>query len=446
MLAVGLGRVQTYITPVLAQPTPDPTLYAERGWALPTPTRTPWPYIPPCRPDYCELIEGGDEYQSILLDRVEVWRPWVEKYNGPSRWNQYGLVNTEIPVNLVLAIMLKESRGHSSATGCAAEIGLFQIVPSDALQVRISPDCPTRASGIPNFPERPSQYEMRQGHKNVQMALVILDDFYEEAGLYLQERNQEPDGWNGEQGRVATAMFQCGPLGLRREICSSRGGFAYAEDVWECWMPFVTPDRAAPPKATSTPVTKYLVTPEGTLETGCEALCMDGKCEVFCPATLEPSVTLTPTLVFVTVNPDPSAADEQPTEEVDMKLTRRTHPLVVVALGIFLILTLSAFLLQADLPEGVETGIAGIISFLVMVLGPKPLKSIYDAIGLGGGAVRVVATYVVSLAIGAAALFIAGAVSGIPVDLDSILALGGLLLAAASVAFQRLKDRGAFSA
>lgn len=105
---------------------------------------------------------------------------------------------------------------------------------------------------------------------------------------------------------------------------------------------------------------------------------------------------------------------------------------------------LSLFLIAAngELPVRVEEIIATVVSILLMLLGPKPLKAIYDLLNIPGGAWRVVATFVVSFVVGVAALVIAGGITGVPTDIESILALAGLIQMAVTAAYHRLKDLG----
>jgi len=117
----------------------------------------------------------------------------------------------------------------------------------------------------------------------------------------------------------------------------------------------------------------------------------------------------------------------------------------VVTFGLAAVLLsfmLMAFQSEGELPARVEEIIAGIISFLVILLGPKPLKALFDALKIPGGAWRMIATYVVAAIIGAIALLVAGAISGVPTTIEEVMALAGLLVTAVSAAYHRLKDQG----
>lgn len=101
--------------------------------------------------------------------------------------------------------------------------------------------------------------------------------------------------------------------------------------------------------------------------------------------------------------------------------------------------------LQTAYPPRVDEIISGFIAFLVMIAGPKPLKWFYDTIGLPGGAWRVIVTYVVAIVLAFVALVMAGVITNQPLDINAVLSLGGILLAAASAAYHRLKDLGEFA-
>lgn len=175
----------------------------------------------------------------MLIGRLGVWAPWLDHYNGPG-WNKGGYMEAEVPVEIALSVIAKESRASSSALGCAGEVGLFQIVAGDAASLKLPEGCASRE--IPNFPENPPASVLYQGHNNIQYGLEKLDELYgQEASSYMTERDIADDGlgWYGIRGRIATAMFQCGHRGLRNEICHSKGGFTYAEEVFTCWIPFM---------------------------------------------------------------------------------------------------------------------------------------------------------------------------------------------------------------
>jgi hypothetical protein len=133
------------------------------------------------------------------------------------------------------------------------------------------------------------------------------------------------------------------------------------------------------------------------------------------------------------------SAIEQHKEDVPMKgrtWLRFALPLVLL----FVWLAISAF--QSELPTRVDEIIAGAIALAIILVGPKPLKNFYDVLNIPGGAWRVIALYVTSGVVGLLALLAAGAITGIPTDAESILALAGILATAASAAYHRLKDLG----
>ena len=95
-----------------------------------------------------------------------------------------------------------------------------------------------------------------------------------------------------------------------------------------------------------------------------------------------------------------------------------------------------------EVSVGVEEAITTLVAILTMALGPRPLKKIYDAIGLSSGATRVFATYVASVVVGVGALIIGGSLAGIAFSVEGALAVAGAASAASGAAFQRLKDKG----
>lgn len=122
----------------------------------------------------------------------------------------------------------------------------------------------------------------------------------------------------------------------------------------------------------------------------------------------------------------------------------RKYLLVLTAIVMWLLL--SAFLQEAGLPDGVAEALAAIVTTLVMFLGPRPLKGIFDRLGVPGGAWRVIATYVASLVVGVVALAIAGTFLEIPwpPTVESALAFAGILSLSVQAAYHRLKDKAGF--
>ncbi len=88
----------------------------------------------------------------------------------------------------------------------------------------------------------------------------------------------------------------------------------------------------------------------------------------------------------------------------------------------------------------IEEIIAGIVGFAIMLLGPKPLKKIYDFLKIPGGPWRVIATYVLSGVFGVIVLLVAGILTDVVWNMETVLAFAGALSMAAQIAYHRLKD------
>jgi hypothetical protein len=117
---------------------------------------------------------------------------------------------------------------------------------------------------------------------------------------------------------------------------------------------------------------------------------------------------------------------------------------LLAAVGLLVLWTILVAL-QSQYPPRVDELIGGLVAFLVMLAGPKPLKWFYDLIGVPGGPWRVIATYAVSFIVAFVALVVAGAITGLPTDITGYMALAGVLMAATNAAYHRLKDLGEFT-
>ena len=117
---------------------------------------------------------------------------------------------------------------------------------------------------------------------------------------------------------------------------------------------------------------------------------------------------------------------------------KRFRLVVFFVLLTLLALSLMAFIAEPD-PETAKV-IAGIISTIIILFGPTPLKLLYDWLKIPEGTWRVIATYVVALLLSLIALAVTGQITGFPTNIDEVLALGGVLLAAVTYAYHRLKD------
>lgn len=220
-------------------------VYKERNWAPDTtPTRTPWPIILPCSPDFINE-EGGarQETVEILMERLLHWETWIERYR------EQGMHN--LPAEIPLAVMMHESRGSPLAMGCSGEIGLFQILPSDVVY-----DVPANCtSDRPTFSSNPNSHQLKQSSKNIAFGISHIEEYTWEAWEYLNkvgsphredrfatlEGTESMDWWLAEYGPVAIAMYQCGPSGYANPNynCGVNGGDVYAEHVLGCWVPWV---------------------------------------------------------------------------------------------------------------------------------------------------------------------------------------------------------------
>jgi len=135
--------------------------------------------------------------------------------------------------------------------------------------------------------------------------------------------------------------------------------------------------------------------------------------------------------------------DEKPPETIQQEeQSMFRHPfyrkLFILALIAILSLVLMAF--QVIDNDRIEEVITAIVGFVIMLLGPKPLRALYDLLKIPGGAWRVFATYVASGIVGVVALLIAGAFTAITFDAETLLAMAGLLATAAQMAYHHLKD------
>ena len=229
-------------------PTATPTLtarqeyYLERNWAfepdmLPTPT--PWPRTLPCE-------EPMGTYP-VYEKRVLHWAGWIEWYRDYG-WH-------DIPLEIALAVIMHESRGSQNALACAGEIGLFQLLPSDAV-FPIPNTCARGEDGRRTFEGNHPSRILAQTAKNIWIGLDHLEDLTWPARAYVQDLQQtweeayrpeivavpeasDLEWWYTEEGRVAVAMHQCGPAGYRRGYCGRWGGDVYAGHVLDCWVPWV---------------------------------------------------------------------------------------------------------------------------------------------------------------------------------------------------------------
>ena len=116
----------------------------------------------------------------------------------------------------------------------------------------------------------------------------------------------------------------------------------------------------------------------------------------------------------------------------------KIHPLILLILVIVVSFLLMAF--QVIDESRIEEIIAGIVGFAIMLFGPKPLKGLFDLLKIPGGPWRVFATYILSGAFGLLVMAVAGLFVGVVWDIETIMALAGVLSVAAQMSYHRLKD------
>lgn len=108
----------------------------------------------------------------------------------------------------------------------------------------------------------------------------------------------------------------------------------------------------------------------------------------------------------------------------------------------FLVVTpflIAAALMQA-LTEGSMEAIVLIVSILVGLLGPKPLQRIIDKLRLNGTN-AVLFIYFAAFVVGSAGLAVSQQLFDLPFTWDNVVAITGVLFAAATFAYHRLKDK-----
>jgi len=102
------------------------------------------------------------------------------------------------------------------------------------------------------------------------------------------------------------------------------------------------------------------------------------------------------------------------------------------------------FLVAADgeLPEQVAKIIAGAVALVLILFGPEPMEKLFNLLRIPEGGWRVIAGYIVAGILALVAMASAGLFSGVEWTVDNVLALAGMLVTAANLAFHRLKDAG----
>ena len=121
------------------------------------------------------------------------------------------------------------------------------------------------------------------------------------------------------------------------------------------------------------------------------------------------------------------------------ELKRIIARMVVTFLIVFIALTLIAAVMLEELTQGSIEAVAFVISVLVGLLGPRPLEIMIKALKLEGQW-AVLFVYFVALVIGVIGLLISKQLFQYEFVWDNVLAIAGLLFAAATFAYHRLKD------
>lgn len=122
------------------------------------------------------------------------------------------------------------------------------------------------------------------------------------------------------------------------------------------------------------------------------------------------------------------------------KLKRILARMLVTFLLVFIALTLIAAVVLQELTQGSIEAIAFVVSVLVGLLGPKPLEVLVKAFKLEGQWAALFC-YFVALIVGAAGLLISKQLFQWEFAWDNALAIAGILFAAATYSFHRLKSQ-----
>jgi soluble lytic murein transglycosylase-like protein len=132
-----------------------------------------------------------------IIKNVMRWQPIVETYT-----DEYPYVTQE----LVLGVIAKESRGipYVQDTALAYDdgwgaVGLMQIIP---------------------FSWRPERAWLKIPENNIQYGVLILNQVVREHGV-----------------RKGLAVYNCGLVGVEANRCGRFGGYTYADEIMNYWMP-----------------------------------------------------------------------------------------------------------------------------------------------------------------------------------------------------------------
>jgi hypothetical protein len=234
-----------------------------------------WERTLPCDSNFSEVYPNAEEYLRVLEERTKHWLTWIDY------WRDKG--THEIPSEIGLSIILHESRGDPRVVSCSNAIGLFAVIPSDA--VLDPPDGCTEYRPL-TFSDNPPTSYLKHSRNNIRFGLDHLEAYTWEGRAYIDGLDNPPyrelkyeilpgadkiEWWFGEEGRATLGMYQCGPRSFRSGNCGKYGGLEYADDVLSCWLPFVrealegvsTPTPI--PTATGTPTPAATPTPTPTV-------------------------------------------------------------------------------------------------------------------------------------------------------------------------------------
>lgn len=98
-------------------------------------------------------------------------------------------------------------------------------------------------------------------------------------------------------------------------------------------------------------------------------------------------------------------------------------------------------LLIAAINQGTMEAIAFVISVLIGLLGPRPMRWLLDKLNLEGQG-AVIAVYVAAFVVGLFGLALSKELFELAWTWDNALAIAGVMFAAATYAYHRLKDNG----
>lgn len=109
---------------------------------------------------------------------------------------------TDLPANLIAAVMLQESGGDSKSYSSSGAVGLMQVMPKDGLAAEFM------CINGPCFADRPTIKELQDPAFNIHYGSRMLANLYAKHGTYRE------------------ALFRYGPMNI---------GYYYADIVLKIW-------------------------------------------------------------------------------------------------------------------------------------------------------------------------------------------------------------------